>query len=231
LSIFRVIALLTLAAALPVSATTIFANNPGALPGTAQNTVGLFPTELVGTLPDTTDPFAGVNMFQIQIFDPSMFSASVIGEPFGIADTVLSLFDSTGHGVMLNDDQGGGNINTLALSCLPSAVGNPCPSSLPAGVGPTIPGIYYLAISLASNYPTSTSGEMFSPSSTTDVVGPDLTMGGNDPITGWDGGAFTFAIPDDDNYDILLGGTIPEPATWMMTGAACLGLLLLRRIK
>jgi hypothetical protein len=231
LSISKAIILLTIAIAVPVSATTIFANNPGALPGTAQDTTGLFPTELVGTLPDTTDPFAGVNMFKIQIFDPSMFSASVVGEAFGLNDTVLSLFDSTGHGVMLNDDQGGGDPTTFGLSCLPSVVANPCPSSLPNGVGPIIPGIYYLAISLAANYPTSTTGEMFSPVSTTDVVGPDLTMGGNDPITGWDGGAFLYAIPDDDNYDILLGGTVPEPATWMMTGAACVGLLLLRRIK
>lgn len=231
MSVLKAILVLSLAVAVPVSATTIFANSPGALPGTAQDTTGLFPTELVGTLPDTLDPFDGVNMFKIQIFDPTQFSAIVIGEPHGVNDTVLTLFDSNGFGVLMNDDMGGGDVNTFGLSCLPSLVLNPCLSSLPGGVGPTVAGIYYLAISRSSNYPTSASGEIFSPGASTDVVGPDPTNGGNDPVTGWDGFAVEDSNQDNVNYDILLGGTVPELATWMMTGIACIFLLILRRVS
>jgi hypothetical protein len=226
-SISRVLSLLALAAVVPVYATTIIANSAGALPGTAEDLTGLSPTEIVGTLPDTTDPLLGVNMFKIVIANAEEFSAIAIGSPFGVADTVLALFDSAGLGVYLNDDISGAD----TLSCLPSAIANPCPSAPPPGVGPIAAGIYYLAISRSSNYPISASGEIFSPVFSTDVVGPDLTMGGGGPITGWDGGAFTTPDTDLVDYDILLTGTTPEPATWIMTGAACLLLGILRSIK
>jgi hypothetical protein len=75
----------------------------------------------------------------------------------------------------------------------------------------------------------SASGEIFSPVLSTDVVGPDPTYGGNDPINHWDGNAF--ASPDTDltNYDIVLTGTTPEPSTWIMIGIARLFLAFLRR--
>jgi hypothetical protein len=63
----------------------------------------------------------------------------------------------------------------------------------------------------------------------TDVVGPDPTQGGNNPIADWDGGAFASPNQDDVGYDIILTGTTPEPATWIMTGVAGLFLVLLRR--
>jgi hypothetical protein len=209
----------------PVCATTIFASNAGALPGTAEDLTGLFPTEIMGSVSDPTDALLGVNMFKIQVLEPTLFSALVIGQAFGIPDTVLSLFDASGVGVYLNDDMGGVDPDTFGLSCLPAAVGNPCISTLPSGVGPIAAGIYYLAISLSSNYPTSASGEIFSPASSTDVVGP----ANGDPITGWDGQVFTNQNTDDTSYDILLTGTTPEPATWIMTGMAFVSFLLIRR--
>ena len=203
----------------------ITASNPGALPGTAQDLTGLFPSEITGSIPDTTDPLLGVNMFAIDILDYRSFSAITIGSPFGITDTNLFLFDSTGRGVYANDDIDGGN----TLSCLPSLVNNPCSSSLPPGVGPTSDGIYYLAISRSANMPLSDMGEIFTIFTSTDVVGPDPTMGGADPVINWDGGAFTSTDTDLVNYDILLTGTVPEPATWTMMGVGALALVLLRR--
>jgi hypothetical protein len=137
----------------------------------------------------------------------------------------LFLFDSTGRGVYANDDIDGGN----TLSCLPSLIGNPCSTSLPIGVGPTSDGVYYLAITRSSNMPLSDMGEIFTIFNSTDVVGPDPTMGGNDPVINWDGGAFTSADTDLVNYDIVLTGTVPEPATWTMIGAGGVLLALLRR--
>jgi hypothetical protein len=204
----------------------ITASDAGALPGSAEDLTGLFPTEITGSIPDTTDPLLGVNMFAIDIEDFASFSAITVGSPFGITDTELFLFDSTGRGVYANDDIDGGN----TLSCLPSQVDNPCSSSQPPGVGPTEDGVYYLAITRSSNMPLSTSGEIFSIFNSTDVVGPDTTMGGNDPINGWDGGAFTSTDTDLVNYDIVLTGTVPEPSTWPVIGLGGV-LLVLRRRK
>jgi hypothetical protein len=208
----------------------ITANDPGALPGTAQDLTGLEPTEIIGSLPGTIDPlnpFPNVNMFAIDIVDFASFSAITVGSPFGITDTNLFLFDSTGRGVEANDDISGSD----TLSCLPSQVDNPCSSSLPAGVGPTSDGIYYLAISRSSNMPTSFSGEIFTIFNSTDVVGPDTTAGGNDPITNWDGGFLDAADTDLVDYDIVLTGTTPEPATWPVIAVAGVLLALLRRRK
>jgi hypothetical protein len=226
LSIPKLIVLLTVAAIVPACASLIVASGAGALPGDAEDLTGVYATEITGSIPDTTDPLLGVNMFIIDISNPEDFSAITVGSPFGITDTVLALFDSGGFGVYLNDDISGAN----TLSCLPSVVANPCSSPQPPGIGPLTPGIYYLAISRSSNYPVSASGEIFSPVLSTDVVGPDPTMGGNGPITGWDGGAFTSSDTDLVDYDILLTGvTAPEPATWIATGAACALLAILRR--
>ncbi len=59
---------------------------------------------------------------------------------------------------------------------------------------------------------------------TTDVVGPN---GGVGPITNWDGNGSSDPDTDLINYDILLTGTIPEPATWSLTilAAGCFALL------
>lgn len=225
MSIPKLIVLLTVASIVPACASLIVASGAGALPGNAEDLTGVYATEITGSIPDTTDPLA-VNMFAIDIPVPADFSAITIGSPFGITDTELFLFDSNGVGVYANDDISGSN----TLACLPSVVANPCPTAQPPGIGPLTPGIYYLAITRSSNMPVSDLGEIFTILNSTDVVGPDPTMGGTDPIIGWDGGAFTSSDTDLVNYDILpTGVTAPEPATWIATGAACLLLAMLRR--
>jgi hypothetical protein len=223
------VALLLLISAAPAHATTITASGAGAFPGTAEDlTTVVNLSEIVGSL----DFPLGVNMFAIDITDAADFSAFTSEVAFGVPDTELFLFDSGGFGVYGNDDASGTN----TLSCLPSAdVSNPCSSTRPSGVGPTTDGIYYLAITRSANDPQSIGGNIFSEIFSTDVTGPDPTMGGPDPINNWDNNVFTGPDFDLVNYDITLTGTgpistTPEPATWALFAAGLL-LISLRRSK
>ena len=198
----------------------------GPLPASALDLTGAFPTVIQGVL-DGSDPNT-VNMFKIDILEPNLFSAfTFFPGVFGVEDPALFLFNSSGAGVYMNDDEDPANAADTQ-ACLPSSAANPCPQALPPGLGPLAPGNYFLAITRSANYPVDASlNEIFSPLNSTDVVGPN---GGVGPVAGWDGGAF--ASPDTDlvNYDIILAGTTPEPATWVMMVGAGLGLLLLRRL-
>jgi hypothetical protein len=208
--------MLSLYVAAPCSAGVITASLAGSTLATAMDLTGAYPTEIVGAL-DGTDPSAA-SMFKISV-DPWNFSAlTVFTGAFGIPDTVLSLFDSNGVGVYLNDDISDGN----TMSCLASASSSPCPASGIVLAG----GIYYLAISRSSNYPVYDvfGDEIFIPASFTSVAGPSST----NPIVGWDGFG---PSPDFDlvNYQIDLTGTVPEPATWLLTAGAVLALARFRR--
>ena len=209
--------------ATPSFASTIIANNAGPLPATAEDLTNAFPTEIVGTLDGTNQN--DVNMFEISIMQASDFSAITVPTgAFGIPDTVLSLFNTSGVGVYLNDDISASG----TLSCLPSAdASNPCLVGA-GGTGPLTAGIYFLAISRGANYPVDAFGnEIFSPVLSTDIVGPSNT----NPVAGWDGGAYTSPDFDSVNYDILLTGTVPEPGTFLLTGLAGLALAAFRRAR
>ena len=209
--------------ATPCFASTVIANNAGTLPATAEDLTSMFPTEIIGTLDGNNQN--DVNMFEISIMQASDFSALTVATgAFGIPDTVLSLFNASGVGVYLNDDISASN----TLSCLPSAdAANPCLVG-PGGSGPLTPVIYYLAISRGANYPVDGFGnEIFSPVSSTDVVGPSNT----NPVAGWDGGAYTSPDFDLVNYDIVLSGTVPEPGTFLLTGLAGLALAAFRKAR
>jgi hypothetical protein len=207
---------------LPVVADTIVATGAGSLPGTAEDlSSDASLTEIEGTLafPD------GVDMFKIDISNPLNFAAFTVSVgAFGVPDPELFLFDASGLGVYENDDASASNTQ----SCLPSADAiNPCASSR-GGSGPVTPGIYYLAITRSENSPLSDLGEIFSPLQSTDVVGPDLTAGGADPVIGWDGDFFTGTDFDLTQFDIQIADT-PEPAMWPLLAAALVALSLFRR--
>lgn len=217
-TLIGICALLVTLSLVPIcSANVVVASGAGSTLATAEDLTGLFPSEITGTLSGTNQN--DVSVFKIVNRQPWDFSAfTKLPGAFGITDTVLSLFDSTGVGVLMNDDISGGN----TLSCLPSATASPCPTSgtmLAAGT-------YYLAISRSFNYPLDTlSNEIFNPASSTDVVGPSST----NPFGGWDGNAATSPDSDLINYDIVLSGAVPEPATWLLLVSAGLGLGILRR--
>jgi len=197
------------------------------LPGSAQDLTGIGVTQIVGNL---AFPL-GVDMFRITITNFATFSAVTTGVSFGVPDTELFLFNASGLGVYANDDATGAN----TLSCLPSGGGgNPCSSTRPSGVGPTSDGTYYLAITRSENGPLSVGGEIFNILNSTDVVGPDTTMGGGSAVTGWDNNVFTGPDFDLTAFDILLTGTslnvVPEPATWALILIGMLSLAIRRKL-
>jgi MYXO-CTERM domain-containing protein len=200
---------------------TVTASGAGPLLPDAEDLSGTGVTEIQGSL--SSDPTA-VSLFEIDIMNPLDFSAfTVDAGPFEIPDTELFLFDSTGQGVYFNDDDSAGD----TLSCLPSAdLTNPCATDAD-GLGPQTAGIYYLAITRSADGPLDASdNEIFTNVLSTDVVGPNSGVGA---LAGWDDGAFTQPNFDLVNYDILLTGTTPEPATWILAASA-LGIAgLLRR--
>jgi MYXO-CTERM domain-containing protein len=219
--------LLGLTLATPGFADLVTASGAGSLPSTAENLSGdLSLSEIQGTLafPD------GVDMFEIDIVNPLDFSAYTVDTgAFGVPDPELFLFDSNGVGVYENDDASASNTQ----ACLPSAdSSNPCASSR-NGAGPTAAGIYYLAITRSANSPLSDLGYIFSPLLSTDVVGPDPTQGGADPIIGWDNGVFTSPNFDLVNFDIVIQDTpasTPEPAAWTLA-VLFAAFLLVRRYR
>lgn len=204
----------------------VTATGAGPLISSAEDLSGVYPTEIQGALSTSSDgsgypDFESV--FKITILNYTAFSAETVPVgAFGIPDTDLFLFDSSGDGVYMNDDASATN----TLSCLSSGdSGNPCLSSR-NGTGPTSDGVYYLAIAISANYPIdSLSKEIFNPTLSTDVVGP---TGGAGSFAAWDDNAFTSPDFDLVNYDIRLTGTVPEPATYLLI-AAPLALLLVRR--
>jgi PEP-CTERM motif len=186
------------------------------------------PVMATPTITGSLDYPNGVDIFAINITNFADFSAISGGAPFGVPDTELFLFSASWLGVYANDDDSGGN----TLACLPSAdASNPCSSTRPGGVGPTTDGLYYLAITRSANSPLSVDGDIFTFLSSTDVVGPDLSMGGGSPLTGWDDGVFTGPDFDLLAFNITLTGAVvlvPEPATWILI-AIGLVLVLARR--
>ena len=216
LNICRILIMITALMA-PLFADTVHATGAGPLPASAQDLSGDNSlSEIVGTL-DFPD---GVNVFKIDIVYPLGFSAFTVPLPFGVADPELFLFDANALGVYSNDDATPIDLQ----SCLPSALSsNPCPSPRD-GVGPTTAGIYYLAITRSENEPLSSAGYIFTPVLSTDVVGPDLTMGGGSPITGWDGGVNTSPDFDLINYDIMVQD-VPEPPLVLLTAFGLAGIV------
>ncbi len=207
-----ILALLSVSAAF---ADTVIANNAGPLPASAEDlSSDASLTQIAGSLFTGAGGAAFPNfesIFKIDILNYQLFSAQTVPiAPHGIADTDLFLLDANGNGVYANDDISGGD----TLSLLPAH----------SSVGPTANGIYYLAIAISTNTPQDANGNDLFALNGTDVVGPN----GTSPMTGWDNGAFTQPDFDNVNYNIVLTGTSPEPATWLLLAAPLLALFCLR---
>jgi hypothetical protein len=180
----------------------------GDLLPTAQVTLGVDPlTSISGTIFTSQDK----DIYRIKIIDPATFSASVIAGGT-LTDSQLFLFDSGGLGVYANDD-------VTAVDPL---------SELPAGhaSGPSVAGIYYLAISGSDNDPTNAGAEIFT-DDPTGVQIPVIAL----PLDGW---TPTFSVFGG-TYTIALTGAgyaqVPDPSTALLaTGSmGLLGSLGVRR--
>jgi hypothetical protein len=211
-------------------ADTVTASGAGSLPGSAQDLTGAgVVTDILGSFDLLNGQY--VSMFAIDITNYQAFSAQALNVgAFGLPDTELFLFDSSGNGVYMNDDISGGD----TLSCLPSATGgNPGPFGQ-GGLGPTSDALYYLAIADSADSPwDATNAYLFLSGSSTDLLGPDSSAGS---IAGWDGGIFTSPDFDNKNYDIQLTGVgaaataaaTPEPASWLLLLTALAGAWIFR---
>ena len=206
---------------LPGFADVVTAFNAGPLPAGAQDLTGDTQPfiEIVGTF----DTQTSVDMFAVTVLYPLQFAVFTFSGPFIVADPELFLFDSSGLGVMFNDDVS----FTDTQSCLPSPENNPCPSSR-GSLGPITPGTYFLAITQSTNAALSSGGDIFSNVLSTDVVGPDLSQGGGSPITGWDNNVSTSPNFDDNQFDILIQDT-PEPSLGFLTAAFVAALVIWKR--
>lgn len=176
----------------------------GDMPLFAAAVVGAGPLDLVR---GSIDGSADADMFAIYISDPAGFSATTDDAATVAFDTQLFLFDIAGVGLAANDD------------ILNSSSGYNPRSRLSAGspLLPTVPGVYYLAISGWDRDPHSVAGAIFTDDTFyTGTVGPG-GVGGAQPISGWDGdGAMNGALGA---YAIRLTGAtfvtalVPEPGT------------------
>jgi hypothetical protein len=190
--------------------------NAGDLPGTAQDTSGYGPlTEIIGNLNFNIDTgIYGVDLFRIQITDPANFSAMTNGANNNVSDPALWLFDASGHGVEMNDDQSSANLQ----SSLPptSPYGPLAPGNFLLGISWT----FYDAISNASDPFSSIFPNYLSSFDTTGIYGPGNS---SDVLAGW-----TPDSPREDlasHYDIQLTGAtfaVPEPSTLLLFGLASL---------
>jgi len=211
-------------AASPAFANTVIASGAGSLPGSAQDLTGAgVVTDIQGSLDLLNGQY--VSMFAIDITNFQAFSAQTINVgAFGLPDTELFLFNSSGNAVYMNDDISGAN----TLSCLPSATGgNPCPFGQ-GGLGPTSNALYYLAIADSADLPMdATSTYLFMSGASTDLLGPNPGAGA---IAGWDGGVYTSPDYDLNNYNIPLTGVgaVPEPAPWVLLLSALAGTWIFR---
>ncbi len=119
------------AANCPPATQWVESGDAGDLPATAQIVEGPAGplTAITGTVQSGGDP----DMFQVQICDPSTFSATLAGGVTSF-DSALFLFDASGHGVAFGEDTAG----------LHGSVSNQFVSA---------PGLYYLAVSGYDNDP------------------------------------------------------------------------------
>lgn len=211
------IAALALGAATSGHAAAVYneVGDAGQLPGTAQTVFG---TGALGAIRGTLD--AGTaDLFAIYLTAGTAFSATTTASSFdyNFFDSVLYLFDSTGHGLIANDDDGdvGGSQSTLTSYI------------------PTVTGLYYLAITGASYTPANGTSAIFP--SLFGAGGNVAANPGSGPLNNWISTTSEFG-----DYEIILTGAnavapaasdVPEPGSLLLAGAALGAAGLIRRRK
>jgi hypothetical protein len=156
-----------LAVAAPVSAqvwSEAAHGDAGPLPATAQRCAGAGPlTAITGTSASND-----VDMFEIRITDAATFQATTVGG--ATFDTQLFLFDQSGRGVVINDNDPVGSSEQSRLSSL----------FVPG------PGAYFLAITRYDRDPVSLSNAyLWSRTGNRDAERRPDGSGQRDPVMGW----------------------------------------------
>lgn len=153
-----------LGTALLLPAQWVEVGDAGQLLPSAQIPVG------VGPLLTIAGAYGGgeADMYQIQIVNPALFSATTVGGSVG--DTQLFLFDENGRGVTFNDDSAATVQSTIT------------------GVNVPVPGRYYLAISGYNHDAASSAGFIWLNGPFALERAPD-GPGRGGPLTAWSGGS------------------------------------------
>jgi hypothetical protein len=179
--------------------------------------------DLTGSLDQTTPDVA---IFKLDVSDYANFSAQTIAVPFGISDTELFLFDSSMLGVYGNDDQGGSDSLSMALSCLPSQNpgSNPCGYD-GNGFAPSTNGVYYLAVAYSPDTPLDAMGNPIFQTGSTPILEPT----GAGSLAGWDNGIYSQPDFDNNKFEIVVTG-VPEPSSLLLVAPGLfLGWLRVKR--
>jgi hypothetical protein len=185
--------------------TTIFTEggdgqgDAGGLPSTANITIGSGSlTEILGKLTDTTK---GADMYEINIVDPGIFSATTIGTSTDpIQNPALYLFDANGNGVIGNDNTASGAQASISDSSLAA-------------------GLYYLLLTPSGHLPAHGSTDIFGDlTNTTNTSTPGSPI----QITKYlDTSATVSPADTGSDYEIDLVGVdfaSPEPGTVALMG-------------
>ena len=207
----------------------------GSVPSSAQG-----PFDALGS-PGSPTPLAGItgslfvnpdgvsgdleDMYKIRIRNPLAFRAStfVDGAPADTTfDSEIFLFRADGRGLLANDD--------AMIGERGSSIAQPATD----GTGQTIPGpgLYFVAVAFRARVPVNAVGDpLFSPSSPTEVSGPD-GPGGAFPIDSWIGApqGRGFTEPGQYQYTIHFEGAFfPTPGAASLFIAAGVGAMRRRR--
>ena len=194
-------------------------NTAGNLPATAEVVPGIAGVtyNVISGTTFATNAIYNAEMYEITLAVPEGFTASTTKFVAGANnfDDQLFLFNSSGVGVLANDDAAGGGDE----------------ASLSTGTTLLAPGNYYLLIAGSGNYPVDSTGHLIFPNYTDGTTDPSGTYAAEStlPITGYTGNS-----NEGGNYDIALTITpqiIPEPGSVAAVLAGLSGLAFVFRSR
>lgn len=240
LSSIALVALTAVAGAQVWDETANGGGDAGDLPSTAQVVLGN-PNDPLTRITGRMATGGEVDMFAILITDPANFYAHTGSTTETTYDSKLTLFDSLGRPLWMNDDRPASvsGLPPNGIGSLRSYIGGGAGSGFyrrsedPNTAGSATwglpgPGLYYLAISHWQRNPRVGTQDIFHETSPFDPIYFRRDSVASSVIDNWGGSTTTTGA-----YQIHLQGVsfVPEPASMVALGAGLAGLLGLRRRK